>query len=80
MTKTERKLGTWAAILSAVFAVLWFITFNMKDFFRAVPDWQNLTAYADAFRISRFTLIYPSLQEDLDLDRPGSWHSLCRDG
>ncbi|MGD8487615.1 MAG: hypothetical protein PVG54_01680 [Anaerolineae bacterium] len=61
MTKTERKLGTWAAILSAVFAVLWFITFNMKDFFRAVPDWQNLTAYADAFRISRFTLIYPSL-------------------
>jgi hypothetical protein len=61
MNKKERKLGTWAGILSAVFAVLWFVTLNMKDFFQTVPDWQNLTAYADAFRISRFTLIYPSL-------------------
>lgn len=61
VNKTERRLGTWAAILSAVFAVLWFITFNMKDVFQVVPDWTDLTAYAEAFRISRFTLIYPSL-------------------
>lgn len=61
MKKTERTLGMWAGILSAVFAVLWFVTFNMTDVFQVVPEWTDLTAYAEAFRISRFTLIYPSL-------------------
>lgn len=61
MNKIERRLGTWAGILSAFFAILWFVTFNMKDYFQAVPNWRNLSAYADAFRMSRFTLIYPSL-------------------
>ena len=61
MKKKEIKLGIWAAILSAVFAIIWFITFNMQDVFQAVPDWKDLENYAEVFNISRLTLIYPSL-------------------
>lgn len=57
----EINLGTWSAILSAVFALIWFITFSMQDIFQTVPDWENLHAYAKAFNISRLTLIYPSM-------------------
>lgn len=57
----EIKLGTWAAALSAIFAIVWFITFNMQDFFQAVPSWKDMEAYAQAYHISRLTLIYPSL-------------------
>lgn len=49
------------AWLSALMAILWFITFNMQDYFRAVPEWTDLEAYAGAYHISRLTLIYPSL-------------------
>ena len=61
MKKNEIKLGLWSAILSAAFAIIWFITFNMQDVFQTVPDWKNLKDYAEAFNISRLTLIYPSL-------------------
>ena len=61
MKEKEIKLGLWTAILSAVFAILWFITFNMQDVFQPVPEWENLEAYSEAFNISRLTLIYPSL-------------------
>ena len=61
MKKNEIKLGLWSAILSAAFAIIWFITFNMQDVFQAVPEWENLKDYAEAFNISRLTLIYPSL-------------------
>lgn len=61
MKSTVRKLGFWSGILSAIFSVLWFVTFQMKDAFATVPDWQNLEAYAEAFRMVRFTLVYPSL-------------------
>jgi hypothetical protein len=61
MKKKEIRLGIWTAILSAAFSVLWFITFNMQDVFRPVPEWNNLEAYAGAYSISRLTLIYPSL-------------------
>ncbi|MFO8235975.1 MAG: hypothetical protein R6U04_11295 [Bacteroidales bacterium] len=61
MRKKEIKLGLWAAILSAAFAIIWFITFNMQEVFQPVPDWKNLKDYAEAFNISRLTLIYPSL-------------------
>ena len=61
MKKNEIKLGLWSAILSAAFAIIWFITFNMQDIFQAVPEWENLKDYAEAFNISRLTLIYPSL-------------------
>lgn len=57
----ELKLGTWCAFLSALFAIVWFITFNMQDVFQVVPDWKNLEAYAEAYNISRLTLIFPSL-------------------
>ncbi|MDA3942906.1 MAG: hypothetical protein PF694_05135 [Bacteroidetes bacterium] len=61
MKKNEIKLGLWSAILSGAFAIIWFITFNMQDIFQAVPEWENLKDYAEAFNISRLTLIYPSL-------------------
>lgn len=61
MKKKEIKLGIWAAILSAAFAIIWFVTFNMQDVFQAVPEWKNLKEYAQVFNISRLTLIYPSL-------------------
>lgn len=61
MKNKEIKLGFWTAIFSAVFAILWFITFNMQDVFQPVPEWNNLEAYANTFNISRLTLIYPSL-------------------
>lgn len=61
MNSTTRRLGFWSAILSAALAVLWFVTFQMQDVFAAVPDWQNLDAYAGAYRMVRLTLVYPSL-------------------
>lgn len=57
----EIKLGKWTAALSAIFAIVWFITFNMQDVFQAVPNWTDLKAYAEAYHISRLTLIYPSM-------------------
>ena len=32
MNRQERKLGTWAGILSAICAILWFVTLNMISF------------------------------------------------
>ncbi|PRY99943.1 hypothetical protein BY457_10713 [Marinilabilia salmonicolor] len=61
MKKSEIKLGFWSAIFSASFAIIWFVTFNMQDVFQPVPEWKNLKDYAEAFNISRLTLIYPSL-------------------
>lgn len=61
MKKKEINLGTWTAILSAVFAIIWFVTFNLQDVFQPVPEWKNLQDYAKAYNISRLTLIYPSL-------------------
>jgi hypothetical protein len=61
LNRTTLKLGFWSAILSAVLAVLWFVTFQMQDVFAAVPAWQNLDAYAGAYRMVRLTLVYPSL-------------------
>lgn len=59
--KTENKLGFWVALTSSLFAVLWFVTFNMQDVFQSVPNWKNLQEYAKAFHISRLTYIYPSM-------------------
>lgn len=61
INNNEIKLGKWTAILSAIFAIVWFITFNMQDVFQAVPNWKDMEAYAQAYHISRLTLIYPSL-------------------
>lgn len=61
MNRTEVKLGFWASVLSAVLSVIWFITYNLKDVFQAVPNWKELQAYADAFSVVRLTFIYPSL-------------------
>jgi hypothetical protein len=33
----------------------------MQGMFQPVPDWTNLKEYADAYKIQRLTLIYPSL-------------------
>jgi hypothetical protein len=61
MSGTTRKLGLWSAVLSALFSVLWFITFNMKDLLGPVPLWQDLEAYAEAFSMARMLYVYPSL-------------------
>jgi len=61
MNNTVRRLGIWSAILSAVFTVIWFITFNMKDVLAVLPDWKNIEAYSEAFTIIRHFYIYPSL-------------------
>lgn len=61
MQRTVSKLGFWSGILSAVLSVFWFITFQMQDIFAAVPAWQDLEAYAEAYSIARLALIYPSL-------------------
>jgi hypothetical protein len=61
MSKTTNKLGFWSAILSAVFAVVWFVAFSMKDAFAPVPEWTNLQAYVEAFDITRIFYVYPSL-------------------
>lgn len=57
----EFTIGKWAAYVSALFAVCWFVTFNMQDVFQAVPHWKDMEAYASSFQIVRLTLIYPSL-------------------
>lgn len=59
--KTSMRLGYWAALLSAAFALLWFITFNMQDILSPVPAWQDLSAYAQAYSPLRLLYIYPSL-------------------
>jgi len=61
MKRPEITLGIWAAILSAIFALLWFITFSLQDAIHQVPQWKNLGAYAEAFRMVRLTYVYPSL-------------------
>lgn len=61
MNNPEAKLGFWASILSAVFSIVWFITYSLRDVFLAVPNWQDLKAYADAFHMVRLTYVYPSL-------------------
>jgi len=61
MNNTVKKLGFCSAILSAVFTIIWFITFNMKDVLAVFPEWQNIEAYSEAFTIMRHIYIYPSL-------------------
>ncbi len=61
MKRIEIKVGVWSACLSALFAIIWFITFNLKDVFVQVPGWKNLEVYAKTFDILRMTYIYPSL-------------------
>ncbi len=61
MNKLEAKLGSWSAILSAIFAILWFVTFSLKDVIQVVPSWKDIQAYADAFQMVRLSYVYPSL-------------------
>ncbi len=61
MKRTIRTLGTWSAVLSALAAVLWFVTFVAKDAIAPVPEWTNLEAYAAAFSAARILYVYPSL-------------------
>jgi hypothetical protein len=61
MSNATRKLGFWSAILSAIFGLLWFITFNLKDLLAPVPLWQDIEAYAEAFSPIRMLYVHPSL-------------------
>lgn len=61
MNKKKYKLGIGAGVLSAIFAILWFIAFSMRDNIHAMPNWENLEIYADSFSMLRFLYIYPSL-------------------
>lgn len=61
MKPPEIRLGRWAAFLSAAFAILWFITFQLQDVFQPMPTWHNLEAYAEDFRMVRLSYVYPSL-------------------
>ena len=61
MNAAEKKLGFWSSILSAIFSIIWFITYNLRDVLLAVPDWKNTQAYADSFHMVRLTYVYPSL-------------------
>jgi len=61
MESTTTRLGFWSGIISAVMSILWFITFQLQDVIGAVPDWQNLNAYAEAFTPWHVLYIYPSL-------------------
>ena len=61
MSEATKKLGFWAAILSALLSALWFITFNLKDVFASVPAWHDIEAYAGAFSPMRILYVYPSL-------------------
>lgn len=61
MSKSVNKLGFWAGILSAVFSVLWFITFKLQDVLAPVPVWYDVDTYAEAFSWLRLLYIYPSL-------------------
>lgn len=61
MKNTEVKLGFWTSILSAIFCVVWFITYFFRDVIYAVPNWKDLHAYADAFSAVRLAYVYPSL-------------------
>ena len=61
MSETTRKIGFWSAILSAVFSVLWFITYSLRDVIASVPAWHNLQAYAEAFSPVRILYVFPSL-------------------
>jgi hypothetical protein len=55
------KLGFWAAVLSALFGILWFATFSTQDLYAPMPGWEDLDAYAQAFGVARILLVYPSL-------------------
>jgi hypothetical protein len=55
------QLGFWAGVLSALSAILWFVTFIMKDLIHPMPNWQDLDAYAANFDMIRLTYVYPSL-------------------
>jgi hypothetical protein len=59
--KNLRKVGFWSAILSAIFSIIWFITFQLQDVIAPVPEWTNLAEYAKAFSPLRILLVYPSL-------------------
>lgn len=61
MLKATSRLGFWSSVLSAVFSVLWVVTFNLRDVLGSVPDWHDLEAYAAAFSPARMLYIYPSL-------------------
>ena len=61
MMNTIRKLGFWSAIASAIFSVLWFITFQLKDVLAPVPPWFELQEYAREFSPLRLLYVYPSL-------------------
>jgi len=61
MKKNLQKVGFWSAILSAIFSILWFITFQLQDVIAPVPEWTDLAAYAKEFTPLRILLVYPSL-------------------
>lgn len=61
MLKATNRLGFWSSVLSAVFSLLWFVTFNLKDVLGPVPDWHDIETYAAAFSPARMLYIYPSL-------------------
>lgn len=59
--RSEYKLGFWSSILSALFALVWFITYSMRDAIAPMPGWQDLGAYAEAYTPLRLLYVYPSL-------------------
>jgi len=61
MTRTEKNLGFWAALISGVGSIAWFVTFTLKDAINSVPEWHDLSAYAASFEFSRLSYVYPSL-------------------
>lgn len=55
------KLGFWSAIASALFSILWFITFQLQDVIAPISPWTELQQYAEEFSPLRILLVYPSL-------------------
>ena len=55
------KLGLWSSIASAIFSILWFVTFQLQDVIAPIAEWVDLQSYAREFSPLRILLIYPSL-------------------
>ena len=56
-----KKLGFWSAAASALFSIIWFITFQLQDVIAPISEWSQIEQYAAEFSPLRILLVYPSL-------------------
>jgi len=61
MVETKLKIGKWAGVLSAIFSIVWFVSFRLLEGYKVSPEWTDFSILAHNLNMVNPIYIYQAL-------------------